>query len=75
MPPRKRAAAPVAAEQNAAAEATPERSAAPVMSAGVASDLDMFGSTVDPATGGTWVRNPETGKTTHTSRTGEVTEL
>jgi hypothetical protein len=61
--------APVAEQKPSATKAD-----APVMSAGVASDLEMGNSTVDPATGGVWERDPETGRTTHTSRTGEVTE-
>lgn len=40
----------------------------PVMSAGVASDLAMQGWAGDPATGGMWRRDAETGETTYTPR-------
>lgn len=66
-------AEPAAAEVDVGEPEPP--AAKPFLSEGVRHELDMVGKVGDPATGGVFERDKETGKVTHTDRAGNVTEL
>lgn len=70
MPPRKKEETP--AEQSVE---QPAKAARPYMSEGVRQDLAAYGEAGDPATGGRFKRDEETGRVTYTDRAGKVTAL
>ncbi len=60
-------------------EQTPEKAAGepghPFMSEGVRGELETWGRAVDPATGGVFDLDKDTGKVTFTDRSGNVVDL
>lgn len=69
--PEAPAAPPVEPEPAVIADpVAPAEIEVPVMSAGVASDLDMLGHAGDPSTGGRWERDADSGVLTYTDRAG-----
>ncbi len=53
----------------------PAPPARPFLSEGIRQELEMFGKAGDPATGGKFEMDKETGKVTYIDRAGNVTEL